>query len=155
MPNFRLGMRGKLYVSATPFAGSDPSDVTITDTDVMGNVRNVTINLETGEADITTRDNDGWRAFAATLKEGTIEFESIWKPGDTKFEIIKDAWLDGAEIGAAALDTDYDAGGEGVAGNFVVTNFTRNEDLEEAMTVSVTLRPSTYSQWYEGSGSGS
>ena len=29
-----------------------------------------------------TRANSGWRATAPTLKECTIEFELVWKPGD-------------------------------------------------------------------------
>lgn len=33
------------------------------------------LNLEKGEADVTTRANNGWRATKGTLKEGSIEFE--------------------------------------------------------------------------------
>jgi len=39
----------------------------------MGNVRDVTLTLEAGEADITTRANSGWRATAPTLRECTAE----------------------------------------------------------------------------------
>lgn len=150
MPNFVLGMNGKLYVSSTLF-----TDITFTMTsaDVMGNVRNVTTSLEKGEADITTRDNDGWAATAGTLKRATLEFETVWKPGDAKFEILKDAYLDGTEVAASALDGAFDAGGEGLTGNMVVTTFSRGEELENAMIVSVTMKPSSFTQWYEGSGS--
>jgi len=40
------------------------------------------------------------------------------------------------------------AGSQGVAGNFTVTNFSRNESLEEALTVSVSLKPSSYTNWW-------
>jgi len=30
-----------------------------------------------------------------------------------------------------------------------VTNFSRNEPLEEAVTVNVTLKPSSFTEWYE------
>jgi hypothetical protein len=35
------------------------------------NVRDVTLNLETGEADVTTRANSGWKQTFATLKDGS------------------------------------------------------------------------------------
>lgn len=153
MPNFVLGLDGKLYITATPFSGDTPGDVAVTADDLMTNVRDLTINLETGEADITTRDNNGWRATAATLKDGSIEFDAVWKPGDTIFEVVKNAWLGNDEIGVAALD-DVIGVGEGPAGNYVVTNFSREEQLEEGMKVSITLKPSSEMQWLDG-GSGS
>ena len=51
----------------------------------LGNALDVNLNLSTGEADITTRANNGWKATAATLKEGSIEFEMLWKPTDAGF----------------------------------------------------------------------
>ncbi|MHB8973306.1 MAG: hypothetical protein ACYC3X_24050 [Pirellulaceae bacterium] len=42
------------------------------------NVRDVTLSLETGEADATTRGNNGWRATVATLKDGSVEFDMVW-----------------------------------------------------------------------------
>ena len=44
------------------------------------------------------------------------------------------------------------SGNQGLAGNFTVTNFSRSEPLEEAVTVSVTLKPSSYTTWYEVAG---
>ena len=38
------------------------------------NVKDLTLNLESGEADVTTRATGGWRASAATLKEASLEF---------------------------------------------------------------------------------
>lgn len=48
------------------------------------------------------------------------------------------------------MDGDIQASGnEGLAGNFSVTNFSRNEPLEEGVTVSVTVKPSSQTEWYE------
>ncbi|OQA81987.1 MAG: hypothetical protein BWY31_03485 [Lentisphaerae bacterium ADurb.Bin242] len=38
------------------------------------NVKDLTLNLESGEADVTTRATNGWRASVATLKEASLEF---------------------------------------------------------------------------------
>lgn len=112
----------------------------------LSNVRDVETNFETGETDVTTRANQGWRAYLATLKEATVEFEMNWEPGDDGFEAIKNAWLAGTTIGLAVLDREGSSG-EGPVGNFAITNFSRSEQLEEAMRVSVTARLSEFGEW--------
>jgi len=53
-----------------------------------------------------------------------------------------------------SLDGAIDeAGNQGLASNCSVTSFTRNEPLEEAVTVSVTLKPSSFTDWYVVPGS--
>jgi len=143
-----LGMNAKLYRCATLINDSDNTPALATWI-LIGNVRDLTLNLETGEADITTRGNDGWRQTAATLKDGSLEFEMVWDPGDAAFTAVQTAWDTPTEIGIAALDGAEDAAGsQGLAGNFSVTNFTRTEPLEEALIAAVTLKPSSYNTWY-------
>ncbi len=140
----RLGMDAKLYYKVGGVGGSGSWEELV-------NVKDVTLNLETGEADVTTRGNAGWRATAATLKEGSIEFEMVWDTGDAGFTAIKNAYFNNAKIGFAIMDGDIAASGsQGLQADFSITNFSRKEALEEALTVSVTAKP-TYSttapQW--------
>jgi hypothetical protein len=107
----------------------------------LGNTRDVTLNLEAGEADVTTRANSGWRATVATLKEASVEFEMVWDTGDAGFTAIKNAFFGNDPIGLQVLDG---ASGQGLQADFSITNFTRSEALEEAITVSVTAKV-TYS----------
>ena len=147
--NFVLGLECKLYFSATLVddGSNTPDQISWTE---IGNAKDVTLNLEAGEADITTRGNSGWRATAPTLRECTVEFQMVWKPGDAVFEAIQTAWSSSSEIAIAAMDGAIaTVGKQGLAGNFTVTNFSRSEPLEEAATVSVTLKPSSYTTWYE------
>jgi len=147
--SYRLGLECKFYYSDTLLDGGTNTPATVSWNEI-DNVRDLTLNLETGEADITTRANDGWRATAATLKDGSIEFEMLWKPGDAAFDALKDAWVNSEEIALAAMDDEIaTSGSEGLAGNFTVTNFSRSEPLEEGVTVSVTVKPSSRTQWYE------
>jgi len=113
---------------------------------VLDSVRDLTLSVEAGEADITTRSNSGWRATLATLKEGSLEFELVWEPSNAGFNAVKNAFLTGASIGLAALDSGG-AAGEGLVADFSITNFSRAEPLEEALTVSVTAKVSVFSQW--------
>ncbi len=103
----------------------------------LSNVKDVTLSLETGEADITTRANSGWRATVGTLKEASVEFEMVWDTADAGFTAIKDAFFNNTEIGLQVLDG---AAGSGLEADFSITNFSRNEQLEEALTVSVTAK---------------
>ena len=107
----------------------------------LGNTRDVTLNLEAGEADVTTRANSGWRATVATLKEASVEFEMVWDTGDVGFTAIKNAFFNNDPIGLQILDA---AAGQGLQADFSITNFSRSEALEEAITVSVTAKV-TYS----------
>ncbi len=137
-----LGMNAKIYRGVTGALLAAMTE--------MDNVKDVTTTMEAGEADITTRANSGWRATAPTLKSCTVEFEMLWKPGDLAFEAIKDAFLGNTTVELAILDQESDtSGAQGPKGSFSITNFTRNEALEEAVTVSVTAKMATYDEWVE------
>ena len=137
MATFILGKDAKLY--------HGPAGATATTE--MTNVRDVTLTLEAGEADVTTRANSGWRATAPTLRECTCEFEMVWDPDDAGFTAIKNAFLASGLIALKILDK---TGGQGPDGDFAITSFSRNEALEEAITVSVTAKLSVFRSWIEG-----
>jgi len=136
--SIKLGMEAKLYYKTGGVGG-------VGDWTELGNVRDLTLNLETGEADVTRRANAGWRATVATLKDGSIEFEMVWDTADAGFAAVKDAYFNNTAIGFAVMDGDIETvGSQGLQADFSITNFSRNEPLEEAVTVSVTAKP-TYS----------
>lgn len=134
MADFILGMNAKIYYG--PAGATANSE--------LANVRDVTLSLEAGEADITTRANSGWRATAPTLREATVEFEMVWKTTDPGFEAVKSAFLANDTLALLVLS---EAAGEGIDADFSITNFSRSEALEEAITVSVTAKLSTFRAW--------
>ncbi len=145
MPNFVLGKDGKAYYNATPL--TEVGAVTGTELD---NIKDVNTDLSTGESDITTRANNGWEATAATLKKGVVTFKMIWKPGDAGFDAIQSAWENSAEIALMFLDGPVGtAGSQGLSGNFSISNFSRDEQLTEAMVVDVTAKPSSFTSWHK------
>jgi len=143
MATYVLGMNAGLYQGA---AGSTtPGSMSEVD-----NVRDVTLSMEAGEADITTRGNNGWRATAPTLRECTVEFQMVWKPGDTVFEAIKTAFLSAGTVALAVLDQKVGiSGAQGPLGDFSITNFSRNEALEEAIVADVTAKLAVFVEWHE------
>ena len=140
MATFILGKDAKIYQGA---AGGALGTLT-----EMSNVKDVTLNLEAGETDITTRANGGWRATAPTLRECSCEFEMVWNPTDVGFAAVKAAFLAGTTIELAVLDQARETtGAQGPKGSFSITSFSRNEALEEAITVSVTAKLAAWEQW--------
>ena len=73
----KLGLDAKLYRNTGTQAAPVWNEIK--------NVKDVTLNLEAGEADVTTRGNAGWRATVATLKDGSIEFDMVWDTADDDF----------------------------------------------------------------------
>lgn len=140
----RLGLDAKLYRNTGTYNSPNWEE--------MPNARDVTLSLEDGEADVTTRGNDGWRATAGTLKDASIEFQSIWDTDDEGFTALQEAFFTRGTIEILALDGDVTAPGvQGLRATMRVATFTRNEALEEAITVDVSLKPA-YSanppEWY-------
>lgn len=141
---YLLGMNAKIYQGAAGTA--------LTALAEMANVKDVTVTLEAGEADVTTRANQGWRATAATLRECTIEFEMLWLPGDAGFESVKTAYLTAGKVRLAALTgAKADTGAEGPMGDFTIQSFSRKEPLEEGVTVAVTAKLAKWDSWVGGS----
>ena len=125
--SYTLGLESKLFFGA---AGATAATE-------MKNVKDVTLNMETGEADVTTRAAEGWRLTAATLKEASVEIEMVWDPSDGGFAAIKEAYFSAEPLALFVSDGNE----KGLDADFVVTSFSRSEPLEEALTVSVTCKP--------------
>ena len=130
----KVGLSCKLYYNTGTYAL--PTWTEITD------ARDVTLSLEAGEADASTRGSGGWRETIQSLKDAGIEFEMAADSSSTVFDAIKDAFFDGTSLDVVALD-----GGSGVSGSeglrmiAAVSSFSRNEPLEETVTISVNLKP--------------
>ena len=142
----KLGMEARLYRNTGTYAA--PTWVEVT------NVKDVTLNLEKGEADVTTRANQGWRATVGTLKDASVEFQMVWDTNDAAFAAIQQAFFNNTTIEFAVMDGDItDPASEGLRATHDIFNFTRNENLEEAIMVDVSIKP-TYAdnapEWITG-----
>jgi hypothetical protein len=137
MPAFVLGQDAKLYRNTGTYASPTWN--------LVGNVKDLTFNLEKATADVTTRGNNGWRAEVATLKTASIEFGMVWAPGDEDFTAMKDSFLNNTTVDMLVLDgLVATVGSQGLRAEMMVEKFSRSENLEEALMVSVSMKP-TYS----------
>jgi len=125
----KIGLDGLLQIGT---AGS-------TATTEVENTRDVSFNVEAGEADITTRGSV-WEAIKATLLSGTVEFEILWDSAEATCTTIRTNAL--ARTATAFCIRDS-SGGHGLDADFYITRFGRNEQLREGMMVPVTLKVTT------------
>ncbi len=140
MPDFVLGMNAEIYQGTAAAALGSLTLIT--------NVKDVTLSMEAAEADVTTRANSGWRGTAATLRTASVEFDMVWQSADASFDAIRLAFLGSTTLEFAILDGDRAVSGvQGLKGTFSVTAFNRNEPLEEAISVSVTIKLTTFDEW--------
>lgn len=101
------------------------------------NVKDLTLNLESGEADVTTRATEGWKASVATLKEASLEFGMLYDTEDADFNAFQAAYFGNEPIALFISD----GAGSGLDADFSITSFSVEQNLEEAMTVSVKAKP--------------
>jgi len=134
MADFVLGLDAKLYRNTGSFGSPNWT--------LMPNVKDLTLGLEKDEADVTTRGANGWKQMAATLKNANVEFQMVWNPTDAGFTAIKNAFLNNTNIEMLVLDGAYNVtGSQGLRAEMMVANFTREENLTEALTVNVSVKP--------------
>jgi len=132
---FILGLDAKLYRNDGTYGAPTWEEI--------GNVRDLTLGMEKGEADVTVRASNGWRAIVGTLKEATVEFEMVYDPADTEMDELRTAFLGtNVLLDMAVMDGDISvAGTQGLRADFSILSFGRTEELEEALKVPVTMKP--------------
>lgn len=129
----KVGLSCKLYENTATYASPVWVEITI--------ARDVTLNMEAGEAEASSRSNT-FREYLQALKDASIEFDALYDAEDARFQSIKDAFFDDTTLEILALDgSSATSGNEGLRMTCIVSAFTRNEPLEDTVTMSVTLKP--------------
>lgn len=104
-------------------------------------IKDVTLNISTEEADVTTRGGNGWKQSLATLKDASVEISGVWENGDTNFASLMSAFLNNTTLDLGFFDGPATTGAQGLHAEFVVTELSRNEEVSGALTFSATLKP--------------
>jgi hypothetical protein len=110
----------------------------------LTNCTDVTLNMEGGEADVTTRANTGWRATVGTLKEGTLEFtmfDARSGTASTQLDFIVDAFLTNTPVEFLVLNGELDqATTKGLRATFAITAVNNGQPLEEGASFAITCK---------------
>lgn len=130
----KLGMNCKLYRNTGSYGAPVLNEIP--------NVRDLSINLDTATADVTTRGNNGWVAQVATLINGSISFGMVYDTADLDFVALRDQHLNKTAVEFFVLDgSSAISGTQGYRMTCMVSNFSQAQPLAEAVTVDVTLIP--------------
>ena len=118
---------------------------------LITNVRDLKLNMDKNEADVSTRATGGWKATLDGLKDASVEWEAIWDSTDAALAAILSAFLNNTTLIFQIMDGPYGTtGSQGLTGTFTVTKFEREEPLTEGMKVSIQIKPAYGSTpaWY-------
>jgi hypothetical protein len=115
---------------------------------LVGKCKNVSTSVETAEADVTERGSE-WEEILEGIKRASIEIEVVHDPENPFYVALRNAWKGRSGIALAIMDGPVASPPvEGLAGNFSVLNFQRNEQLEEAVMGSFTLKPRSFCDYW-------
>lgn len=123
----KIGLEAKLLYGTAGTTGATEAD----------NVKDVSLNLESGSADITTRGARGWRVKVATLKEGTVEFGMNYDPENAFCALVMQNFLNNTAMAFFVSD----GSGNGLDADFSLTGCSMEQPLEDAISISVTAEP--------------
>lgn len=130
-----IGLSCKLYYDPAGI-GSTPTWVEIT------NAQDVGLPLTADEVEASTRGGGGFKQFLAGLIDAGITWTMVWVDGDTDITALRTAFLSRAPIGLAVMTGGIAAAGsEGLWLDVIVTGFDRQEPLNGAVTVAITVKP--------------
>lgn len=150
----RLGLNCNVYRNTGSYASPTWNEVQA--------IKDLALNLEKAEADVSTRSNGGWRATLATLKDASIDFQMIADRSVTTekadLDAFRTAFFTNAVIELIVLDGPEPApsgsvASEGLRASFSVMSFTRNENLEEGVTYDISIKPGPSEnapEWFTG-----
>ena len=134
MAKIPLGYQAKAYINTATSGTPAWTEIDI--------IRNVTLNLEKGEADVTTRGAQGWKEVLPTLKEVSIDTEIVWDTTHLIFGKLLDAFLNDTNLEFLFLDGDVKTtGSQGLRAVCGIFKFSRDEQLDGALIANVSLKP--------------
>ena len=141
-------------ISGTPdFDGSPPETG---NWNVIDNIRDLTFSADAEAVDTTTRAEaaEGWDSQVFTTNRGQVSFTARWKPGDTAFDVLKNAWLARDFVSLMFLDQALGVNGaQGLVANWSVS-FSINQPIKDLQTVDVTLNVAEYPEWVYANATG-
>jgi hypothetical protein len=134
----RFGIDGKSYFCPSGIGGT-PS------WSELSSVKNVTLNIDGKEVDVTTRASAPFAATDISLQEATIDLEVPFNETDPGYLALEAAFIARALIGMAVMSGPIlTNGSRGLWADCKITKFDRDEPLEGQIMVKVTAKP-TYS----------
>lgn len=105
-------------------------------------IQNATLNLDANETDVSVRGSGGWDQSEPTTRKAEVTFQIMHDNANTDFSTLRDAFLNRTSLDLAVLDGGPAAtGSQGLRAMWKVFKFARSENLRDAVTYDVTIKP--------------
>lgn len=109
----------------------------------VAGVRDATTSLERPDAEINYRGIT-FVTHAIAAKRLNAEAELVWASDNAGQQAIRDAYLNGTTIELWFVDGDTTtSGNQGARANWYVTNFSRQEPLEDVVIITAQFKPAS------------
>lgn len=139
-----LSENAKLYRNAGTYGSPTWTEIP--------NVKDLTLGMDKGDVDITTRASGGFVERVDGLIDATIDFQMLWDTADANFTAMQTAYFAKTAIEFLVLDgVDTASGSQGLRATCMIKTFTRTETLGEALMVDVQVLPTAAANapaWY-------
>lgn len=133
------GFEANIYFKAAPLTAVPDR----TGWAALSIVKDVTLNDEYEEVDVSTRAGGGRKATDVGLRESSVDLEIDWQTADAGFAALFTAYKTRAAVALAVIGGVI-ATDSGVAGNWKVTKFTREEPLGGQIVAKVTIKANNF-----------
>lgn len=134
----KLGLDAKLFRNTGSYETPTWTEIT--------NVKDVTLNFSGGEADVSTRNGNGWRENIRTLRDAELSFDMVHDTEDAGYNAIRASFFSDVaseqiiELLVADGPTTAGSGSTGFRASFFVRDLEKTEPLEEAQMMNVTMK---------------
>ena len=135
-----LGLSCKAYYNVEGVAGAE-TGLSVDDFTLAPEVTSVSIDGSRATADVSTRGGGSYRQKVGTLKEGSVSFDMYYDDTSVAlFNVLDKAYRDNTNVIFWFANGDKnETTSRGFCANFNVTDFSESQELENAVTFSVTL----------------
>lgn len=107
------------------------------DGNTLSEATDVTLSQDNTEIETTNRGDNGFGSFMPGIRRATLDFTIVWKSSLSVAAVaIETIFVAKTPAVVQVLDED----GEGWSFNALVMTYTKNEPLDDAQTVDVTMR---------------
>jgi TP901-1 family phage major tail protein len=103
----------------------------------VGGQRGASLSMSADEIDITHKDNDGYKAYLAGLKEWSISCDGLVFTSDAGYNALFDAFIDGTEV---EIQLKNEAGTFAYQGKVAIASMDFDAQYDDALTYSCELR---------------
>lgn len=129
----KLGLNAKLYRNTGTYGSPTWAEWNF--------LKDLSLEMSTGEADATTRANGGWKATVATLKDASLTFSAPHDVSIATYKTLVDGFYANTAFELLVLDQAIaTVGATGLRASFMVTSMTEGQPIEDIQANDFTLK---------------